>query len=388
MIKRLLYSKYVSRFLDTLGVFYLASFLCTTLFLSFLVEIIPQCYPTNALIPFVECGDNLFLKVYFLLCSPIIIGFGMLAFYGIFAFLFQIQFLWSLLCSSIIILIIVISLRIIYKILKRLTWDKTSYSSKEHRVAFILLCLIFFPTFVTFTLKSYLIPPPSSERIIKVDLWHSTLSIQRNYLGDWSLTEIKRPEKEIHPFYRGQSVYPYSIMNIPAQIINKNAPENKHIIVRVTPHYSIMSNSEMSQKRQSLLDEKISERHYKVQNLIYEKPRILKEWYLYKTKTGLKPSLGIGFDIYTSKNNEQEIEHLLYCTPETHCTTLRNKYSILTGTCKSELECRSCDRICTTQGSGTNENTISFTFPKEDIDMYFDIYPKIMEFVNSRIEVK
>lgn len=58
MFKRIFGSKPASIILDAIGVFSLASFLFLGFYLRFIVDILPSCYFTDALIVYVECGKG------------------------------------------------------------------------------------------------------------------------------------------------------------------------------------------------------------------------------------------------------------------------------------------------------------------------------------------
>ncbi len=147
MFKRILGSKAASIILDAIGIFSLASFLFLGFYLRFIVDILPSCYFTDALIVYVECGKGIIggsLKFYFQFFSPLIVWIAPLLVYGLFTsfthFVLS-KFLMTLLMSSIILISIGASFRIIYKILKRLTWKKAAYSEKERLTASLLLLM-------------------------------------------------------------------------------------------------------------------------------------------------------------------------------------------------------------------------------------------------------
>lgn len=267
MLKKIYTSKYLSWFLDVIGIFSLASFLMLGFFLHFIVDILPSCYFTDALIVYVECGKSFvgeFLKFYFQFFSPLIAWIVPLMGYSLVVSLVTlqiVQFFKSLFLCCIILLAITTAFRMIYKISKRLLWKRAAYNQRERFIALTFLLLILSPVLSAWSTKYYMKTPQSSERIVTVDMWHSELSFPRNYLQNWSLIDIKRPVKEPrgtlgHPIHSRRKVNPFANLYVSYKEIDPSLVEDEKINIRLVPHYNVMSEEALFQKREDYLQKK------------------------------------------------------------------------------------------------------------------------------------
>jgi len=397
MLKKIWNSKYLSWGLDAVGIFSLASFLMLGFFLRFIVDILPSCYFTDALIVYVECGKDFtggFLKFYFQFFSPLIAWIVPLMGYGLVvsaATLRIVQFFTSLLFCSLILLIIITPFRIIYKISKRLLWKRSAYSAKERHVALVILLLALSPSIFAWAVKYYVEPPQSSNRIVTVDMWHSELSFPRNYLQDWSLIDIQRPAEEPrgtpgHPIHSRRKVNPFANLYVSYNEIDPSLTEDEKISIRLVPHYNVMSEEALFRKREDYLQAKIKKQYrkkaegFKIDHPLYEPVARTADWDIYKSETDTS---GYEPDIYVHKNTDGKIQNILECTPRGRCAEKRGKTGWMLPKCKSEDECQNCTRMCQEQSFGTSEYIVHYSFDKKYLDSYFDRHEKILNFIES-----
>lgn len=293
--------------------------------------------------------------------------------------------------SSIILISIGTSFRIIYKILKRLTWKRAAYSGKERLIASLLLLISLTPVLSILAVKFYVEPPKSSGRIITVDMWHSQLNIPRYYLEDWSLINIERPATEPrgtlgHPIHGRRKANPFANLYVSYKEIDPSLTEDEKISIRLVPHYSLLNEVELFQKREDYLQSVIKKTYrrkvegFKVDHPLYEPVEVTENWEIYKSAvdaSGYEP------DIYVHKNDQGKIENILECTPRGHCAKKRGPNSWSLPKCKNEDECLKCTRICEDNSFGNTENFISYSFDKKYLDTYFDRHQKILNFIAS-----
>ncbi len=387
MLKKIWNSKYLSWGLDAVGIFSLASFIMLGFFLRFIVDILPSCYFTDALIVYVECGTGFtggFLKFYFQFFSPLIAWIVPLMVYSLVvsaATLRIIQFFTSLLFCGVILLAIIMSFRMIYRISKRLLWRRSAYSPKERHMALAILLLALSPSILAWTVKYQIRPPQSSSKIITVDMWHSTFSIPRHYLNNWALTEIKRPSKQSSAFEnisrRGKTSYPFASIDILYSKIDSSAAGNEKTRVSVSPHYNQMSETELYQKREEYLEGKKKRTARK--ELMYAPAKNMGGWEVYE------PEHTVVFepDIFIHRNDQGNIENILECTPKTHCAKRISLSGWSLPKCKNDTKCLDCTRMCKERSFGTQTLNVSYSFDKKYLDRYFDRHDKIINFIES-----
>jgi len=361
MLKRILNSQYFSLSLDAIGIFSLASFLVLGLFLRFIVDILPPCYFTGELFEYVECGKgflgkllNFYFSNFSSLVNWVFLVFALVE--SVISFNVAAFFLTLLLCF-IIALSVLTSFRMAYMISKKLIWKRTAYNQQEKSFAFLLLLIVLSPTISTGLLKYYIKPPQSSGRIITIDMWHNELSIPRRYLQDWSLVGITRPAEERG--LRGKNFRkksPFANLYMSAKEIDSSLPEGEKVSIRIAPHYNVMSNEDLFQTRENYLQTRISENEYKIERPLYETSEIVKEWEIYKSATA---SSGYKPDIYIHRRTDGKIENILECT-----------------------------RICNESSFGTSEYLIQYSLDKKDLNNYFDLHQKILNFIETHSTAK
>lgn len=367
MLEKLWNSKYLSWILDVLGIFSLASFLVLGLFLSFIVDVYPSCYFANATIVYVECDKGLlsgFLKFYFQFFSPLTVSIVLLFSYGLFVSAAQLNFfafLYILFLFSSALLPIVLAFRIIFKISKRLLWKRGAYETKDRHVAMLMLLFVLCPSVFVLALKSYIVPPQSSARIITVDMWHSKLSFPRYQLKDWSLTDIERPAVEpngfSHLMYPREKLSPFMNLDISYREIDPSFVGEEKISIRLVPHYNVLSEEALFQKREEYLQGEFKKQYrkreekFKIVHPLYESVEKIKDWEIYKSAIDAP---GNNPDIYVHRNEQGEIQNILECIPRAHCAE---------------------------KSFGTAQYRISYSFDKKYLDSYFDRHQKIINFI-------
>ena len=393
MLKKIYNSKYTSIALDAIGIFSLASFIFLGLYLRFIVDIIPSCYFTDALIVYVECGNGFWdgvLKFYFQFFSPFLIMWMVpLLGYGLVMSLLSFKilpFLTSLLLTTVLLISIITSIRIAYKILKRLTWWTGGYEQKDRALALMLSVLILIPSAVAMGLKYYLAPPQSSDRIITIDMWHNEFSIQRHYLHDWSLVDIERPAQEPSAFAsigrRGRNIHPFASIDISYNEIDPSFDEGKKVRIGIAPHYNLMTEQGLYKKREKYLEGKKARQSRG--EALYAPVQRLPHWELYEP---VKPLI-YERNILIHRNAQGQIENILECTPKTHCAQRMGLSGTRLPKCKTPEECENCSRVCDESSFGTTTMNVRYTFDKKYLDSYFDRHKKIIEFVNTHTTPK
>lgn len=395
--KKIFNSRLTSYFLDAIGIFSLASFLVLGFYLRFIVDMTSTCFFTDALILYVECGKGFFnelLEFYFQFFSPLITWIVALFGYSLFASaatLHIIEFFTSLLFCGIILLAISTSFRMIYRISKRLFWKRTAYSPKERHIALVVLFLVLSPSIIAFSVKYYVKPPLSSNRIVTVDMWHSELSFPRNYLQDWSLIDIQRPAKEPrgtlgHPIHSRRKINPFVNLYVSYNEIDPHFIEDEKILIGLVPHYNVMTKEGLYQKRETYLNAKLKEQYrgkadeFKLAHPLYQPVEKTENWDIYESETD---AIGYKADIYVHKNKDGKIQIILECTPENYCAENLGRAGWISRKCESEAECRSCMRFCQEKSFGTNQYHINYSFNKKYLDSHTERHKKIIEFIEK-----
>ncbi|MDH5721700.1 MAG: hypothetical protein OEY94_00030 [Alphaproteobacteria bacterium] len=394
IVKKLISKKRFSLLLDFIGFFCLASFLSITPFLSFLVEVLPGCYYSGQMIIQVKCDNSVwggFLSLYLMFFSPIVIAAAVLMGYGLFVSLFHfeiLQFFWILFLIGVLLLSVFTSFRFIYRTGKTLVVHKKSLiKDKESRIALIMLVLVFLPAISVFAYRAYLIPPESSNRFVKMNLWHDKFSVPRKYLKKWPLVDKEKPEVEPSGFWViiNRSAYPFAQFEIPydaLEIQNKGA-----LAVTLRPHYKAFSDKEIFDHRNDFFEKQKKKTHYrdKSSKPVYDMPPEKSgNWLIYYAHQ-IKDRNSIEHDIYLFKNSEGEITNILQCMPDTWCkkeVTRKNNTYQYYAQCKDEQECKTCKRTCT-DNSNTNKYYVSYAFDKNELDSYFEMRKSILEFILS-----
>lgn len=399
MPKKISQSKYFSWFLDAVGIFSLASFLMLGFFLRFIVDIHPSCYFTDALIVYVECGKsfvNEFLKFYFQFFSLLLIWIIIFVGHGLFVSIVTLDiqdFSSSLFLLCIVLFTITSSIRILYRISKRVLWDRSIYSLKEKNIALILSLVTLLPSIFILSVKYYKEPPKVSNRAVVIDMWHSELSFPRSHLQDWSLIDIKRPLKEPkgtldHPIHSRRKVTPFANLYISPKEINPSLIDDEKISIRLVPHYNVMNEKALFQKREDYLKEKLEKEYSKkignhkfdnmakrVQKPLYSSAKQIENWELYKPAID---SNGHEPDIFVHRNSKNKIENIVECTSKNYCVVNQRIKK-----CNNSQDCLNCNRICKDVSFGTSKLHVNYQFSKEHLNSYFERHQKILNFIEN-----
>ncbi|MCD8566382.1 MAG: hypothetical protein LRY36_00325 [Alphaproteobacteria bacterium] len=387
MFNKIYNSRYTAIALDVIGVFSLASFILLGFYLRFIVDLLPSCYFTNALIVYVECGNSIIgeiLKAYFYLFSPLIVWIIPLLGFGLVmsaASLRVVPFLTTLLFTSIALLAIGTSIRISYKILKRLTWRWAAYGHKDRMIAFMLVAIILLPSIAAMGLKYHIVPSQLSNQEVRVDMWHNEFSMPRHYLHAWSLIDVERPERKPSPFAKivaqGRKLYPFATVDIAYNQIDPLLDDDEILRISISPHYSVMSNMELYRVREKYLETK--QARTSGHGPLYGPMQRMQSWEIYEPLN----SAGYEPDIFIHRNVQGQIESILECTPKTHCAERISLSGARMPRCKSAEECEACSRVCDDVSLGTTTLNIRYMFNKKDLDSYFDRHSKIVAFIED-----
>lgn len=352
-----------------IGFTYLSLFLTNLFFLEFIVQATDRCRFTDALLPYVTCGSGFFdsaAEIYANFSSLLVVGFAVISVMG----LFTLHFAPFIICFSLG-LIIISCFRVLLLVFKKIIEIRRV---KKTPLYIILITILFFtPISLTFLLKLYLVPPQNSNRIVSVDFWHGGFSVPRNLLSDWSLTDAKRPEKEVRyspDHVKRWKKSPYIIFH---------APDTASGIleVLVTPRYHSATEDALYAERAEYLNSKITKKTWPSSN-VYQDKTFLDQWEIHK------PSKARSYipEIYVWWDDEGRIKHVLECTPENMRSVDFHRYRQDVA-CIEKSDCDGATRICSVRTSGSHDYNIFYSFDKGRIKDFYKMDADIKEFVGS-----
>ncbi|MCB1841053.1 MAG: hypothetical protein KDI61_12450 [Alphaproteobacteria bacterium] len=380
MKKEGLLLKIVVRIFYGIGGFWLANLILLGFFLNFIVDLIPECGWAGWELSYIHCGQSFYSKLlssYFMTFTPFV------AFFLLIVSIHYMQFPYYPLLFVFpvtlffLILVYIVPFTAAYELLKRLSWRRRDYSPQQRRTAFLCLCLILLPTFSTGLLKLYIEPPWFINRTITVDLWQADLKIERRYLDKWSLV-YPFPKKLPHVNNFTNFIPkagPFARIEVSYSNVDPSFNDEGRILMKITPHRAMMTETELSEKRQKYFE-------YESKKWSAPKPagRYL-EFEIFERQLGGWP------DFYIHKNAQGQIENILECTPDTHCVTPFGR-GWNQKPCKNEEECKSCLRVCTDKSLGTGMLNIEYTFDKKYLESYFALNQAVLDFVAAHTVAK
>lgn len=378
-------AKYKEWAYDAAGVFVLASFLALGFYLRFIVDLVPECYFTDALIVYIECNPkNPVASAYFQFFSPLVLW--ILPFIPFMAF----NSLWGPFIILGVVLFSVSAFRVLRKIF---VLFKKGESRKKKNHALMLLAFILTPFLIINVFKSFTIPPDSSTKVISIDLWNSQLRAPRNTLEEWSLIEIKKPIKPYKDPHASLSMWrkdiPFAKIRIPDNLAARMGLEGPATI-SVTPRYESMSKDELFQQREKLLSKRLKQEIHFVNNKKFqsfpESPDNEGDWLVYKNQniTGKYEE-----DIYIMRDENGQLLYTVECMAS-HTYQLTQMGKTRTVFCSTDQNCRELPRRCQEKNAGEQSVAygFGFFFDKQILNDYPVIREDMMRYISAFITPK
>lgn len=377
-IRKAQQSKKISIALDIIGAIYIGLFLMTSLNWGFLIDLTPNCYRYDAIIISAKCSNDILGTISeFILnfVSPIVSILFIFIFPAPIITLFQGKILTAIGYLLLIIFLLIIAyatLRLLFRSLVNLLKLDFGKTPKEQIKNLVILLLIVMPTLAINTYKSHLLPPKGLNKVVNIDMWHSTFAVPNNLIIKRSLAQIKFPDKDPGSkdshlnLHRDRSKkYPYIEMIYTSQ-------KYKNMNLLIFPNYNLNGEAELNLQNEKWLKDEIekgnhnSEIRYSPKDTYIPKESDINGWKRYK------------FNNQTSEENLKKYTWIY--SPELYVSKTNN------GIIKAIVKCDK--NLCQSYASGTTEYSIFYEFDKSMIPQYDALNESVEKYVAQFSTIK
>lgn len=267
-------------------------------------------------IVYIECGDkpfDNFLDFFFFYLSPLVYPMLSMNVAHIIAGALDPRMAVSVAVLFAIYGFLIFSSAVVLRLIIRGFYDVPPHG-RQRRMAGLSILMLFLPMILILMARLYLVPPSFIHRDIHVGMWHGDFSVPRQYLKEWTLTDIPRPDKMPNEYAailpKKWKAVPYLSFRLPENLMLEGSHTATSEVL-VNAHYERLSEIKLNQRKDSIFRRRMNFKADGSGFSIYKKtPEKNGEWDVYKPQ---HENISGHPDLYLKRDQGGTIISMLEC---------------------------------------------------------------------------